>query len=73
MGIREGGRMAILAGVGPMGTGCHRLHHPLRQEGLSLLIVTDIDDARLARAEQMLSPAEAAENGIKLVYANTGK
>ena len=35
----------------------------------SLLVVTDIDDARLARAEQVLSPKEAEENGIKLVYA----
>ncbi len=39
----------------------------------SLLIVTDIDDARLARAEQILSPEEAAKKGIKLVYVNTGK
>ena len=72
MGIREGGRMAILAGVGPMGLAAidYIIHCDRRP---SLLIVTDIDDARLARAEQMLSPAEAAENGIKLVYANTGK
>lgn len=72
MGIREGGKMAILAGVGPMGLAAidYIIHCDRRP---SLLIVTDIDDARLARAEQMLSPAEAAENGIKLVYANTGK
>lgn len=72
MGIREGGKMAILAGVGPMGLAAidYIIHCDRRP---SLLIVTDIDDVRLARAEQMLSPAEAAENGIKLVYANTGK
>lgn len=72
MGIREGGKMAILAGVGPMGLAAidYIIHCDRRP---SLLIVTDIDDARLARAEQMLSPKEAEENGIKLVYANTGK
>ena len=55
MGIREGGRMAILAGVGPMGLAAidYIIHCDRRP---SLLIVTDIDDARLARAEQMLSP-----------------
>ena len=54
MGIREGGRMAILAGVGPMGLAAidYIIHCDRRP---SLLIVTDIDDARLARAEQMLS------------------
>ena len=72
MGIRKGGRMAILAGVGPMGLAAidYIIHCDRRP---SLLVVTDIDDARLARAEQMLSPKEAEENGIKLVYANTGK
>ncbi len=72
MGIVEGGKMAILAGVGPMGlaaidyiTHCDRCP--------SLLVVTDIDDARLARAAQVLPPEEAAKKGIKLVYANTGK
>lgn len=72
MGIREGGKMAILAGVGPMGLAAidYIIHCDRRP---SLLVVTDIDDARLARAEQMLSPKEAEENGIRLVYANTGK
>lgn len=56
--------MAILAGVGPMGlaaidyiTHCDRCP--------SLLVVTDIDDARLARAAQVLPPEEAAKKGIK--------
>ena len=72
LGIREGGKMAILAGVGPMGLAAidYIIHCDRRP---SLLVVTDIDDARLARAEQMLSPKEAEENGIRLVYANTGK
>lgn len=70
MGIKEGGRMAILAGVGPMGLAAidYIIHCPLRP---SVLIVTDIDDARLSRAEQLLTPEEAMKNGVKLTYINT--
>lgn len=72
MGIKEGGRMAILAGVGPMGLAAidYIIHCPLRP---SVLIVTDIDDARLSRAEQLLTPEEAMKNGVKLTYINTAK
>lgn len=72
MGIKEGGKMAILAGVGPMGLAAidYVIHCDRRP---SLLVVTDIDDARLTRAAQVLPVEEAAANGIKLVYANTGK
>ena len=47
MGIVEGGNMAILAGVGPMGLGAidYALHCDRRP---GLLVVTDIDDTRLA-------------------------
>ena len=70
MGIKKGGRMAILAGVGPMGLAAidYIIHCPLRP---SVLIVTDIDDSRLSRAEQLLTPGEAEKNGIKLTYVNT--
>ena len=72
MGIRKGGKMAILAGVGPMGLGAidYALHGPLNPE---LLVVTDIDDARLARAESLYPVEDAAKNGIKLVFLNTAK
>ena len=72
MGIVEGGRMAILAGVGPMGLGAidYAIHGPRRP---SLLVVTDIDDARLARAEQLYTVEDAAKNGVKLQFLNTGK
>lgn len=71
MEIKAGGSMALLAGAGPMGLALvdyiiHRDHKP------GLLVVTDIDDARLARAAEMLTVADAAENGVKLVYLNTG-
>ncbi len=72
MGIKEGGNMAILAGVGPMGLGAidYALHCN-RKPGL--LVVTDIDQDRLDRAEKLFTKEEAAKNGIKLEYVNTGK
>ena len=72
MGIIEGGKMAILAGVGPMGMGAidYALHSDRRP---SLLVVTDIDDARLARAAQLLTVEDAAAHGVELHYVNTAK
>ncbi len=72
MGIKEGGNMAILAGAGPMGLGAidYAIHCD-RKPGL--LVVTDIDDARLQRAENLFSIDEASRNGVKLVYVNTSK
>jgi len=70
MGIVEGGNMALVAGAGPMGLGAidYAIHNPRKPK---LLVVTDIDDARLARAASILTVEEAAKNGVKLVYVNT--
>ncbi|NLG12638.1 MAG: zinc-binding dehydrogenase [Lentisphaerae bacterium] len=70
MGIVEGGACASLASAGPMGLGLidYLVHGPRRPK---LLVVTDIDDARLARAKSILTPEDAAANGVKLVYVNT--
>ncbi len=70
MGIVEGGDMAILAGVGPMGLGAidYALHNP-RKPGR--LIVTDIDQNRLDRAKRIYTEKEAADVGIELTYVNT--
>jgi len=72
MGIKEGGKMAILAGVGPMGLGAidYALHQP-RKPGL--IVVTDIDNNRLAKAACLFPPEMALKEGIKLIYVNTGK
>jgi threonine dehydrogenase-like Zn-dependent dehydrogenase len=72
MGIRRGGKMAILAGVGPMGLGAidYALHNE-RKPGL--LVVTDIDDSRLSRAACLFTPEHAKKEGVKLVYVNTAK
>ncbi len=72
MDIVPGGATAILAGAGPMGLGAidyaiHRDIHP------SILVVTDVDDARLARAASIYTPEEAAKFGVELHYVNTGK
>ena len=72
MGIVEGGNMAILAGVGPMGLGA--IDYAIncdRRPGL--LVVTDIDEARLKRAAEVISVEKAAERGVELHYVNTGK
>ena len=70
MGIRQGGKMAILAGVGPMGLGAidYALNADRRP---GLLVVTDIDDARLARAERIFTKEFAAARGVELHYLNT--
>lgn len=71
MGIKERGNMAILAGVGPMGLGAidYALHQDRKPE---LLVVTDIDENRLSRAACLFSPEHAANEGIRLIYVNTG-
>jgi threonine dehydrogenase-like Zn-dependent dehydrogenase len=70
MGIVEGGTLALLASVGPMGLGAidYAIHNPRKP---SRIIVTDIDDARLKRASDLLTAEEAAKNGIELKYVNT--
>ena len=70
MGIAESGSMALLAGVGPMGLGAidYAIHNPRKP---SRLVVTDIDDSRLARASLLLTVDEARKNGVELVYVNT--
>jgi threonine dehydrogenase-like Zn-dependent dehydrogenase len=70
MGIKEGGNMALLGAAGPMGLGAiDYIIHCDRRPGI--LVVTDIDDDRLKRASNILTPEEAEKNGVKLIYVNT--
>lgn len=70
MNIKEGGKTVILAGCGPMGLVAIDIAlHGDRKP--SLVVVTDLDEERLRRAEQIYSPAEAAKRGIRLVFAKT--
>ena len=72
MGIVEGGKMAMLASVGPMGLGAidYALHCDRRPR---LLVITDIDDARLERAQSIYTVEHAKEMGVELHYVNTAK
>ena len=70
MGIKKDGKLAILAGAGPMGLGAptYALHRDVRP---SLIVVTDIAQDRLDRAEELFPVAEAAKEGIELHFINT--
>ena len=72
MGVKRGGCMAILAGAGPMGLGAidYAVHSGRKPK---MIVVTDIDEARLARAAEILSVKDAERNGVRLIYANTSK
>ena len=72
MDIRENGKMALLAGVGPMGLAMinYVLHREDRHP--SLFVVTDIDQSRLDRAAELYPVDFAASRGIDLRYINTG-
>ncbi len=71
MGIKEGGKLAIMAGAGPMGLGAltYALHRDVRP---SLVVVTDLNQERLDRAASLFPPEEIAKEGIELHFVNTG-
>lgn len=71
MEIVDGGNLAILAGVGPMGLAAinYAIHREDRKP--SLMVVTDIDQVRLDRAKHLYSPELARSKGINLHYINT--
>ncbi len=70
MGIKEGGKMIILAGAGPMGLGMaeYIIHCDRRP---SLLVVTDINEARLEKARALFDEEDCARMGVKLIFVNT--
>ena len=72
MEIKEDGKMAILAGVGPMGLAAINYVVNRKDRKPSLLVVTDIAQDRLDRAAEIFPVEWAKENGIELVYLNTG-
>jgi threonine dehydrogenase-like Zn-dependent dehydrogenase len=71
MEITRGGKMAILAGVGPMGLAA--INYVINRENRkpSLCVVTDIDQKRLERAAEIYPVETAKEKGVELVYLNT--
>jgi threonine dehydrogenase-like Zn-dependent dehydrogenase len=73
MEIKDGGNMAILAGVGPMGLAA--IHYVINRPDRKprFVVVTDINQSRLDRAASLYSVEEAAQRGIELKYVNTGE
>lgn len=67
--IRPNGKVAILAGCGPMGLVAIdiALHGDVKP---SKLVVTDLNKDRLARAEKIFSPEKAAKDGIELIFTD---
>ena len=67
-----GGNMALMASCGPMGVGAidYAVNGPRRPR---LLVVTDVDKARLARAAELITVEEAAANGVELHYLDMGE
>lgn len=72
MEIVNGGKMAILAGVGPMGLAA--INYALNRDDRkpSLLVITDVDQERLDRASSIYTVEFAKSRGIDLHYVNTG-
>ena len=70
MGIRENGKMLMLAGNGPMGQAAidYILHCDRRP---SLLVVTGRRQEQLDRISQLLTAEDASANGVELHYFNT--
>lgn len=70
MGTLKDGNVLILGGCGPMGLGA--VSYALSYENKpKMLVVTEINEERIARARAVISPEEAAEKGVDLRYVNT--
>ncbi len=70
MGIKKGGKLALLASTGAMGVAAidFALHGSIQP---SLLVVTDINQERIDRAKSLLTPEIAKARGVELHYLNT--
>jgi threonine dehydrogenase-like Zn-dependent dehydrogenase len=69
MGIRKGGRLAVLGCGGPMGVGTidYALNGPFAPRQV---VAVDANEARLERLRKLFPPEEAAARGVELVYLN---
>ncbi len=72
MGIKNNGNVALLGGAGPMGLGFVDLLLN-GEKRPRLLVVTDIDDGRLHRAERLFPREEAAQKGVALEFTNSSR
>jgi threonine dehydrogenase-like Zn-dependent dehydrogenase len=70
MGIKEGGKVALLGCAGPMGLGAieYAINGSIKPR---LVVVVDIDVERLNRAASLIKVEDAREKGVELIYLNT--
>ncbi len=70
MGIKKGGKLALLAAAGPMGLGAlmYAVHCDRRP---SLIVLTDIDEKRIARAKKIFPESEMKKLGVQVEIINT--
>lgn len=70
MGLKENGSLALLGCAGPMGLGAidYAVNGPYKPKRI---VVVDIDEERLKRAQELLPVEKAKERGVELVYLNT--
>jgi threonine dehydrogenase-like Zn-dependent dehydrogenase len=72
MGLKRNGNLIIMGGCGPMGLGAVSYavvcdYHPKR------IVVTDVNDEKIERAKEVVSPEWAKKYGVELLYVNTAK
>lgn len=70
-GAKQGGKVAILGGAGPMGIGAVEL--ACGYANVSQVIVTDLNDERIAFAQEKSSIELAKKRGVDLKYVNTSR
>lgn len=70
MGIKRGGKLALLAAGGPMGLGSltYALHCDKKP---SLIVLTDINEERIVRARQLFCTEKTKKLGIHVEIINT--
>lgn len=72
IGAKEGENVLILGGCGPMGLGAVSYALAMKNKPKKV-VVTEINDDRLARARKVISEEYAKEKGVELHYVNTAK
>ena len=70
MGVKRGGKMALVAAAGPMGLGAltYAVHIDNRP---SLIVLTDINKERLARARKLFPREEQQKLGVRIEIVDT--
>lgn len=69
MGVKAGGSVLILGGCGPMGLGA--VEYPLvLEQRPRRIVVTDVDKARIARAQKLIPAELALKKNVELHYVN---